>query len=114
MQNKASPDAQPISHPFPTPRTYEGKLYYGAVDVAKIVGVEKRTVTYWHERGLFLADLRTHDGVYLYEVERVLQLKSVYHRNWRRGGYQPSPTTATVEPVEQFDFEFFFFSTEVF
>ena len=39
MQNKASPYAQPISHSFPTPRTYEGKLYYGAVDVAKILGV---------------------------------------------------------------------------
>ena len=74
-----------------TPRTYEGKLYYGAADVAKIIGVGRTTVLFWHQKELFTADVRTHDGVYLYEIERVMQLKSVYHPNWTRGGYEPAP-----------------------
>ncbi|MBR0060054.1 MAG: MerR family transcriptional regulator [Selenomonadaceae bacterium] len=91
--NKASLEkqAQPISTPFPTPRTYEGVEYYGADDVAKIIGVTRRNVLYWHQQGLFLADKRAHDGRYLYTVERVEQLKSVYHPKWMRGGYEPSP-----------------------
>ena len=106
--------AQPQNKILNAPFICEGKLYYGVSDVAKIIGVSKTTISNWNWDKLFTADLFTAEGRYLYEVERVLQLKSVYHRNWRRGGYQPSPTTATVEPVEQFDFEFFFFSTEVF
>ena len=83
----------------PTPRTYEGKLYYGAEDVAKIIGVDRTTVLRWHQKGLFTSDLKTHDGFYLYEIERVLQLKSVYHPNWMRGGYESSPTTSEPEPI---------------
>ena len=114
--NKSSPqnqgvksppiDAQTISHPFHTytsfpthftPRTYEGKLYFAASDIAKIVGVTKRTVLWWNQKELFTADIRTHDGIYLYEVERVLQLRDVYRSNWMRGGYEPSPTTNEPE-----------------
>ena len=86
----------PICHPLP--RIFEGREYYGVSDIVKIVGVARKTVAYWHQQGLFLADKRTHDGVYLYEVERVMQLKSVYHKNWMRGGYEPSPTTTAVAP----------------
>ena len=115
--NKGSPqiqdvqiknNCQPICTPFapstenapankvqmPTPRKFEGKDYYGTADVAKIIGVTRQNVSWWHNQGLFIADVRTHDGVYLYEIERVMQLKSVYHANWMRGGYQPSPTTS--------------------
>ena len=78
----------------PLPRTFEGKLYYGAADVAKIIGVDKRTVLRWNSTfyfdcPLFTADVRAHDNTYLYEVERVLQLKSVYRSNWTRGSYEP-------------------------
>ena len=76
-----------------TPRTYEGVEYYGAEDVAKIIGVSKPAVIDWHKKNLFTADKRAHDGRYLYTVERVEQLKSVYHPKWMRGGYEPSPTT---------------------
>lgn len=76
-----------------TPRTYEGVEYYGAEDVAKIIGVSKPAVIDWHKKNLFTADARAHDGRYLYTVERVEQLKSVYHPKWMRGGYEPSPTT---------------------
>jgi len=73
------------------PRTFEGKEYYATADVAKIIGVTKQTVEYWRKREWLTADKRTHDGVYLYEIERVMQLKSVYHPNWTRGGYEPAP-----------------------
>ena len=76
---------------MPTPRTFNGKKYYGTDDVAKIIGVNRKTVWQWHAEGLFLADERAHDGRYLYEIERVMQLKSVYHSNWTRGGYEESP-----------------------
>ena len=88
----------------PTPRRYEGKEYYCASDVAKIIGVTRIAVVkwnneLWHGALWFTADVKTHDGIYLYEVERVMQLKSVYHRNWMRGGYQSSPTTANSVPT---------------
>ena len=71
----------------PTPRIFEGKEYYGGSDVAKIIGVNRTTVLRWHTTTLngcplFPADKRTHDGVYLYEIERVMQLKEVYRRDW--------------------------------
>ena len=114
--NKKSPQIQevqmksicyPIDTPFapanantpansvqiPMPREFNGKKYYGAADVAKILGVTRQNVSWWHTQGLFTADERAHDGRYLYEVERVMQLKAVYHKDWMRGGYQPSPTT---------------------
>ena len=87
--------------PLQTPLMFEGKLYYGAADVAKIIGVSRRTVSCWHTRGLFTADARTYDGRYLYEAERVMQLKSVYHPNWVRSGYEPSPTTTAAKPLVQ-------------
>ncbi|MBR0288739.1 MAG: PriCT-2 domain-containing protein, partial [Selenomonadaceae bacterium] len=73
------------------PRTFEGKEYYATADVSKIIGVTKQTVEYWRKREWLTADKRTHDGVYLYEIERVMQLASVYHPNWTRGGYEPAP-----------------------
>ena len=81
---------------LPTPRKYEGKEYYGTDDVAKILGVTRKTVWQWHttlyfDCPLFTADERAHDGRYLYEIERVMQLKAVYHPNWTRGGYAPAP-----------------------
>lgn len=80
----------------PTPRTYNGKEYYCASDVAKIIGVSRIAVVkwnneLWHGAQWFTADLKTHDGVYLYEIERVEQLKSVYHPKWTRGGYETAP-----------------------
>lgn len=81
---------------MPMPREFNGKLYYGAADVAKILGVDKTTVWHWQndlyfDCPIFTADERAHDGRYLYEVERVLQLKSVYHPKWTRGGYEEPP-----------------------
>ena len=78
-------------HSHPLPRVFEGKEYYGAEDVAKIIGVDRTTVLNWQKKGIFTADTRAHDGRYLYEVERVMQLKSVYHPNWTRGGYEEAP-----------------------
>ena len=123
--NKGSPQIQDVhvkndlqpTHTLrtPTPRTYNGKEYYCASDVAKIIGVDRTRVVrwnneLWHGAQWFTADLKTHDGVYLYEIERVEQLKSVYHKDWTWGGYQPSPTTSeatneeqTEEPTSQID-----------
>lgn len=69
------------------PRTYEGVEYYGAEDVAKIIGVKRQTVMYWQKKGHFTADKRAHDGRYLYLVERVMQLKSVYRSDWNQPAY---------------------------
>ena len=73
----------------PTPHTYNGKEYYRASDIAKILGVSRIAVVkwnnnLWHGAPWFTADLKTHDGVYLYSVERVMRLKSVYHPDWHK------------------------------
>ena len=110
MDEDKKSDAQAISHPVSPqfhpvphiiPRTYEGKLYYSVEEVAKIIGVTRMAVVKWNQKGIFTADIKTHDGYFLYDVERVMQLKSVYHPNWTRGGYQPSPTTSEPELVKE-------------
>lgn len=78
------------------PSEFNGKKYYGLADVAKIIGVDKTTVWHWQNDlylgcPLFTPDERAHDGRYLYEVERVMQLKSVYHPKWMHGGYESAP-----------------------
>ena len=88
--NTHSTDYQNVK--LPMPREFNGKKYYGAADVAKIIGVDKTTVWHWQndlyfDCPLFTADERAHDGRYLYEVERVMQLASVYHPKWTHGGY---------------------------
>ena len=100
---------------MPMPREFNGKKYYGAADVAKILGVTQQTVSYWQNNlymgaPLFTADERAHDGRYLYEVERVMQLKAVYRSNWTRGSYEPAHTSETLIfgqlPKENFDSEY--------
>ena len=76
----------------PAPRIFDGKKYYDQGDIAIIIGVTRQNVSKWHTKGLFVADARAHDGRYLYDVERVMQLKAVYHPDWTRGGYETSPT----------------------
>ena len=82
--------------------TYKDKKYYMTVDVAKIIGVTKQAVEKWRNKlymgaPLFVADIQTHDGRYLYEAERVMQLKAVYRPNWTRGSYEPP-----VQPETEF------------
>ena len=91
-----------------TPRKYEGEDYYGAADVAKILGVTRIAVLKWHEKGLFTADTRAHDGRYLYLVERVMQLKSVYRPDWNQPAYiahvdEPPPEKTESEPKNDDD-----------
>lgn len=93
---------------LPMPREFNGKKYYGAADVAKIIGVTKKTVWTWQTElymgaPLFTADERAHDGRYLYDVERVMQLKAVYHKDWMRGGYEENLTNQheRIEQAEQ-------------
>lgn len=125
MKNKKS-DAQSMHTPFaprpranrvqmPQPRSFNGKLYYGMADVAKILGVTRQTVSNWNSTlyfdcPLFTADERAHDGTFLYEVERVMQLKSVYHADWMRGGYEPAPFIPSLEnlPLELLNQKRFF------
>ena len=83
-----TPRAQTSYTPVtPRPRTYEGVDYYGAEDVAKILGVTRVAVLKWEQKGYFTADRRAHDGRYLYTVERVMQLKSVYRPDWNQPAY---------------------------
>ena len=107
-QKPVAPRPRATKVQLPKPRTYEGKEYYGVDDVAKILGVTRQSVAKWQNTlymgaPIFTADERAHDGRYLYEVERVMQLKSVYHPKWTRGGYEPSPTTYEQSPAEQFE-----------
>ena len=94
-------ELHPISTPFPTPRTYEDVEYYGADDVAKIIGVTRRTVLYWHQKGLFTADRRAHGGMYLYTVEHVEQLKSVYRPDWNQPACRAHVDESTLAPVDK-------------
>lgn len=51
------------------------------LQVARIIHVKRQTVLHWRKKGLFNEDFVKH-GVYLYSGERVMQLKSVYHKAW--------------------------------
>ena len=113
VKTTCTPDAQAdtnsptYTRPIPLPmlREFNGKKYYGAADVARIIGVTQKTVWKWQNElymgaPLFTADERAHDGRYLYEVERVMQLKAVYHKDWMRGGYEENLTNQ-YERIEQ-------------
>ena len=95
-----TPSKSEVNEP-PTPDKAKKTDYMSTNDVAKIIGVDRTTVIYWRKQGLFTADMIDHAGVYYYTVERVTQLKAVYHPNWKRGGYQPSSTTSEPEPVKE-------------
>ena len=71
--------------------------FYTTNEVAKAIGVTKPAVIKWRKKGWFNPDFVDHTGVFYYSIERVMQLKSVYHLNWQKawanGDYQ-----AAVEP----------------
>ena len=97
--------ADRFANQFPppiSPTEYHGKHFYTAQKVAKIVGVDKTTVEYWRNQNLFKEDLVTHDGKYLYEIERVNQLKSVYRRDWQSAyrKYDDDINEKLIEPPQ--------------
>ena len=102
--NKSSPQNQPLndsrrftpSAPTNVNVAPPFSNYYSTTQVAKIIGVDRATVLYWRKKGIFVEDFVKHH-VYLYSHERVMQLKSVYHKDWTRGGYMPSPTTSDYD-----------------
>ena len=72
------------SYPSVTPTDEQNKTGYVKTEqVAKNIGVTKQAVIKWRKLGWFSADLVDHNGVYLYSVERVEQLKAVYRRDWQ-------------------------------
>ena len=86
--SESIPTHFPPSPPtFPKPVGKNGKKYFMTIQVAKILGVDRKTVDYWRKQGLFVEDAISHTGAFLYEEERVMQLKAVYHREWIYGGY---------------------------
>ena len=91
--NKSSKDFQPPTdhqpgtnsppNEIPTPdKVSPDKNYFSTMTVAKIIGVTKQAVEKWRKKGWFNPDMIDHKGVYYYEVERVMQLKSVYRPDW--------------------------------
>lgn len=99
MENARTPQL-PLSYPNVKKSNREG--YYTQDEVAKIIGVTKQAVIKWRQQGIFVEDLRDHNGVYLYSKEKVMQLKEVYHKNWTLGGYaaQIDDTSGTVQDTE--------------
>ena len=77
----------PPTFTFPKPVGKNGKKYFMTIQVAKILGVTRQAVDYWRKQGLFVEDAISHNGAFLYEEERVMQLKAVYHPEWIYGGY---------------------------
>ena len=75
----------PLSPPNVKKSNREG--FYTQDEVAKIIGVTTKAVRLWRQKGIFVEDLRDHNGVFLYSIERVTQLKEVYHKDWTLGGY---------------------------
>ena len=112
-QQTRNPNTYPVVPPdsttrvkMPMPRDYEGKKYYSATDVAKIIGVAKKTIWTWQNTlymgaPIFTADARTHDGCFLYDVEKVMQLKDVYRKDWTRGSYDPPPAVISDDTAEK-------------
>lgn len=89
---------------LPMPREFNGKKYYGVADVARILGVTQQAVSKWQNKlfmgaPIFTADERAHDGRYLYEVERVMQLKAVYRPDWNQPVYLERVTETVCTPV---------------
>lgn len=82
----------------PAPKGYKGLNYFTTEEVSKIIGVTKAAVEKWRKLGWFNADLVTHDGVYLYSIERVEQLKAVYRRGWQKA-WRGEATSSAQQPL---------------
>ena len=68
---------------------------FTTVEAAKFLGVNEKILRKWRTQEIngikvFEPDVIDHDGVYLYDSERLKQLKSVYHSNWRKSSYKPN------------------------
>lgn len=95
-----SPSPPPLP---PLPRIKSGQRFYTTDQVARIIGVDKKTVRNWREQGIFVHDDTSHTGAFLYAIERVEQLKSVYHKDWIWGGYG---IVHNESPANDFDVEY--------
>ena len=81
------------------------KDYYTVSEAAKILGVAKKTVDNWRERGIFLEDIVDHDGTYLYKSERVEQFarsrKPTDVDNLEGGDVSTTPPSSTDIPIKK-------------
>ena len=59
-------------------------------EVAKVIGVQPRTVRYWNEKKIFEPYLIDHHGNFFYTREQLEQLQSVYHKDWHKPHKQKS------------------------
>ena len=83
--SKVPNDHQTTTKSPPTPDKADKADYLSTAVTAQIIGVTKQTVENWRKKGWLAADLIDHKGVFYYTVERVMQLKSVYHSKWTHG-----------------------------
>ncbi|MBQ6296744.1 MAG: PriCT-2 domain-containing protein [Selenomonadaceae bacterium] len=109
--NGHSTDCQKVNLPTPPqlpplPLIKNGQRFYTTDKVARILGVDKKTVRNWREQKIFVHDDTSHTGAFLYAIERVEQLASVYHKDWIWGGYEPSPTCTGLLTADDFDAEY--------
>jgi replicative DNA helicase len=91
----------PSATSVPTPKGYKGLNYFTTEEVAKIIDVTKQAVIKWRKLGWFKADLVTHDGVYLYSIEHVEQLKAVYRRDWQKAWRGETTTDSEKKSVPE-------------
>lgn len=97
----AEPSFPSVCTSFPAPKGYRGLNYFTTKEVSKIIGVTKQAVEKWRKLGWFNADLVTHDGVYLYSIEHVEQLKSVYRRDWQKAWRGETATDSEKKSVPE-------------
>ena len=82
---KFKPSSTPVPTQFPLDSTPHRIIikgnFYRTTEVAKTIGVTRKAVEKWRNKGWFVPDFVDHTGVFYYSIERVMQLKSVYHRD---------------------------------
>lgn len=55
--------------------------FYSTESVAKILGVDEKTLRNWRDKKIFVEDYQTHVGIALYNQDRVLEMKLFCQKN---------------------------------
>ena len=55
--------------------------FYSTESVAKILGVDEKTLRNWRDKKIFVEDYQTHVGISLYNQDRVLEMKLFCQKN---------------------------------
>ena len=75
--------------------------FYSTESVAKILGLDEKTLRNWRDKKIFIEDYQTHVGIALYNQDRVLEMKMFMQKNDKQAAAKVSDIISSEDnPVD--------------